>query len=51
MTVFFAHHIEPHHVPVLLGLAAAGFWIGWNFVSRWVARRARRTETVAERQE
>jgi hypothetical protein len=38
--ILFAHHIEAHHVPVLLGLGAAGFWIGWNLVSRWLVRKA-----------
>ena len=33
MSVLLAHHLEPHHVPVLLGLFAAGFWLGWHLVS------------------
>jgi hypothetical protein len=40
MNPLFAHHVEAQHVPVLVGLLAAGFWIGWNLVSRLVARRA-----------
>jgi hypothetical protein len=39
MSILLAHHIEAHHIPVLLGLGAAGFWIGWNLVSRVLARR------------
>ena len=33
MTVLFAHHLEAHHVPVLVGLFAAGFFIGWQALS------------------
>jgi hypothetical protein len=29
-----AHHLEWHHVPVLLALFAAGFWIGWQTLAR-----------------
>ena len=39
MSVLFAHHLEPHHGPVLLGLFAAGFFIGWQALSRWLTRR------------
>jgi hypothetical protein len=38
MTMLFAHHLEVHHVPVLVGLFAAGFFIGWQVLSRWLAR-------------
>jgi len=38
MTVLFAHHLEAHHVPVLVGLFAAGFFIGWQALSRWLTR-------------
>ncbi len=38
MTVLFAHHLEAHHVPVLAGLFAAGFFLGWQGVSRWLNR-------------
>jgi hypothetical protein len=42
MSVLFAHHVEAHHVPVLLAIGAAGFWIGWNLVSRVIEHLARR---------
>jgi hypothetical protein len=38
MTVLFAHHLEAHHFPVLVGLFAAGCFIGWQAVSRWMTR-------------
>jgi hypothetical protein len=38
MNVLWAHHLEPHHVPVLAGLFAAGFYIGWQALGRWLAR-------------
>jgi hypothetical protein len=38
MSPLFAHHIEAQHVPVLLGLLAAGFFVGWQLVSRWLTR-------------
>jgi hypothetical protein len=34
MSVLFAHHLEPQHVPVLVGLFAAGVFIGWQALSR-----------------
>jgi hypothetical protein len=36
--MILAHHVEPQHIPVLLGMLAAGFWIGWNLVSRFVRK-------------
>jgi hypothetical protein len=38
MSAIFAHHLEAHHVPVLLGLFAAGLYIGWQALSRWLTR-------------
>jgi hypothetical protein len=35
MNSLFAHHLEPHHFPVLIGMFAAGFYIGWTLLSRW----------------
>lgn len=43
MTVLFAHHLEAHHVPILVGLFAAGFFIGWQALSRWLTRAQGRT--------
>jgi hypothetical protein len=34
MNFLLAHHVEAQHVPVLLAMLLAGFWIGWNLVSR-----------------
>jgi hypothetical protein len=39
MTPLLAHHVEPQHVPVLLALFAAGFFVGWSALSRWLARK------------
>ncbi len=39
MSPLFAHHIEPKHYPVLLCLLAAGFFIGWSLLARWLARK------------
>jgi hypothetical protein len=38
MTTLLAHHLEGHHLPILLCLFAAGFYIGWQGVSRWLMR-------------
>jgi hypothetical protein len=38
MSVLLAHHLEPQHFPVLLCLFAAGFYIGWHALSRWLVR-------------
>jgi divalent metal cation (Fe/Co/Zn/Cd) transporter len=40
MTVLFAHHLEARHVPVLVGLFAAGFFIGWQALSRWLTQKS-----------
>ena len=37
MMPLFAHHVEPQHYPVLLALFAAGFFVGWSLLSRWLA--------------
>ncbi len=34
MTIVLAHHLEMHHIPVLIGLFAAGFFVGWHLLSR-----------------
>ena len=39
MSPLLAHHIEPQHVPVLLALLGAGFFVGWSLLSRWLARK------------
>jgi hypothetical protein len=33
-----AHHIEAHHVPVLLCLFATGVYVGWELLGRLLAR-------------
>jgi hypothetical protein len=37
MTPLLAHHVEAYHIPVLLILFAAGCWIGWHLVSKWMS--------------
>ena len=39
MSPLFAHHVEAKHVPVLLAVLAAGFFVGWSLLSRWFARK------------
>jgi len=39
MTPLLAHHLEAHHVPVLVALFAAGCYVGWNALSRVLAYR------------
>jgi hypothetical protein len=39
MNILLAHHLEAHHIPVLVGLFAAGFFIGWQLLSRCLAGR------------
>jgi hypothetical protein len=34
MTIVLAHHLEMHHIPILVGLFAAGFFVGWQLLSR-----------------
>jgi hypothetical protein len=36
--ILLAHHLEAHHVPILASFFAAGFFIGWQALSRWLAR-------------
>jgi hypothetical protein len=38
MNPLLAHHLAPQHFPVLLSLFAAGFFIGWQLLSRWLVR-------------
>lgn len=38
MSVLFAHHLEAHHVPVLVALLAAGIYIGWQLTSQLLRR-------------
>ncbi len=33
-----AHHLELQHVPVVLIIAVAGAWIGWNMASKWLRK-------------
>ena len=40
MIAFLAHHLEIQHVPVLLAIAGAGFWIGLELASRLTRRKA-----------
>lgn len=47
MSPLFAHHIEAQHVPVLLTLLVAGFYIGWSLTSRVLDRRSAPVERDA----
>jgi hypothetical protein len=38
MSPLWAHHLEAQHVPVLVSLFAAGFFVGWQLLARWLAR-------------
>jgi hypothetical protein len=38
--LFLAHHVEPHHVPMLLSMFIAGSWIGWQVTGRFLKRPA-----------
>jgi hypothetical protein len=38
MNLLLAHHLEGHHLPVLICLLAAGFYIGWQLLSRYFER-------------
>jgi uncharacterized membrane protein YciS (DUF1049 family) len=40
MIPLFAHHVQPEHIPVLAVLFAAGFWLGWQLVSRSVRKQS-----------
>jgi hypothetical protein len=36
MTLILAHHLEAHHLPVLLSLFGVGFVIGWQNIGRFM---------------
>jgi len=35
MSFLLAHHLEPHHVPILAVIFVAGVWIGWQQAGRF----------------
>ena len=37
MNILLAHHLEAHHFPVLVCLFVAGFYTGWQALSRWLS--------------
>ena len=39
MSALLAHHLELQHVPVVLAIMAAGFWIGLQIASRVAGRK------------
>jgi uncharacterized membrane protein YciS (DUF1049 family) len=41
MNMLLAHHLEAHHVPILACIFAAGFFIGWQALGRWLSRSPR----------
>ena len=44
MNVLLAHHLEAQHIPVLVSIFAAGFFIGWQILSRFLSRGRAATE-------
>jgi hypothetical protein len=40
MIALLAHHLELHHVPVLLAIVAAGFWVGLELAARITRRKS-----------
>lgn len=38
MIWILAHHVEPHHYPILSVIFVAGAWIGWQQAGRWLKR-------------
>jgi hypothetical protein len=40
MSVLLAHHLELGHVPVLLAIAGAGFWIGLEIAAKLIRRKS-----------
>ena len=34
MIYLLAHHVELHHIPVLMAFFASGIWIGWRMTDR-----------------
>ena len=40
MILLLAHHLEIQHVPVLLAIMGAGFWIGLEIAARITRRKA-----------
>lgn len=41
MSVLLAHHLELRHLPVVLAIMVAGFWIGLEFASRFTRKKPR----------
>jgi hypothetical protein len=46
MIMLLAHHLEPHHVGIAIGLFTAGTIAGWAGCSRWLSARARDQHTA-----
>jgi hypothetical protein len=38
MPLLFAHHLELHHIPILVSLFGVGILIGWQNVGWWLKR-------------
>lgn len=44
--MLFAHHLEGHHYPILTCFLIAGFWIGWNLMTRFVTRKDEKSRST-----
>ena len=42
MIALLAHHLELRHLPVVLAIMAAGFWVGLRLASTLFARKGSR---------
>jgi hypothetical protein len=40
VSALLAHHLELQHVPVLLAIVAAGFWVGLELAARITRRKS-----------
>jgi hypothetical protein len=41
MIMLLAHHLEPHHVGIAIGLFVIGSILGWTGCARWLVAKAR----------
>jgi hypothetical protein len=38
MIPVLAHHLEFHHVPILVAIFAVGYWVGWHNIGKFLKR-------------
>ena len=46
--ILLAHHLEPHHFPVLIIFLAVGVWLGWQAASLPFRRRETQSPATPE---